>query len=53
MKDITIEQYCDGWTVRVDGKSFRWDHNDGDMGTEGIKQLLEYLGHEVSVEECY
>jgi hypothetical protein len=52
-KQIEIEQYCDGWTVRVDGKSFRWDHNDGDMGAEGIKQLLEYLGHEVSVEECY
>lgn len=53
MKDITIEQYCDGWTVLVDGKRFRWDHNDEDMGTESIKKLLEYLGHKVEVEECY
>lgn len=53
MKDITIEQYCDGWTVEVDGKRFRWDHNDEDMGTEGIKKLLKYLGHNVTVEECY
>jgi len=53
MKDIEIELYCDGWTVKVDGKSFRWDHNDEDMGTAGIKQLLEYLGHTVTVEECY
>lgn len=45
MKDITIEQYCDGW--------FRWDHNDEDMGTQGIKDLLTYLGHNVTVEECY
>jgi hypothetical protein len=52
MKDITIEQYCDGWSVEVDGKRFRWDH-DEDMGTEGIKKLLEHLGHTVTVEECY
>jgi hypothetical protein len=53
MKNITIECYSDGWTVEVDGKRFRWDHSDEDMGTEGIKQLLEYLGHTVTVEECY
>ena len=53
MNDITIEQYCDGWTVKVDGKSFSWNHNDEDMGTEGIKALLEYLGHDVEIEECY
>lgn len=53
MKEIDIEQYCDGWTVKVDGKSFSWNHNDEDMGTEGIKQLLEHLGHTVTVEECY
>jgi hypothetical protein len=32
---------------------FAWDHNDEDMGTESIKKLLEYLGHTVTVEECY
>lgn len=53
MKDIVIEQYCDGWTVNIDGKRFRWDHNDEDMGTESIKKLLEYLGHTVTIEECY
>jgi hypothetical protein len=52
-KDVTIEQYCDGWTVEVDGKRFRWDHNDEDMGTEGIKNLLEHLGYTVNLEECY
>jgi len=34
MKDIQIEWMCDGWTVVVDDKRFRWDHNDEDMGTE-------------------
>ena len=53
MKDIEIELYWDGWTVKVDDKRFRWDHNDEDMGTEGIKKLLEYLGYKVTVEECY
>ena len=53
MKDIEIEQYCDGWAVKVDSKRFRWDHNDEDMGTKGIKALLEYLGHTVSIEEVY
>lgn len=52
-KEINIEQYCDGWTVKVDGESFRWDHNDEDLGTESIKALLEHLGHSVTVEECY
>jgi hypothetical protein len=53
MIDIEIEQYCDGWSVIVDGKRFRWDHNDEDLGTESIKALLEHLGHKVTVEECY
>jgi hypothetical protein len=50
---IDIEQYCDGWTVVIDDKRFSWNHNDEDMGTEAIKQLLEHLGHTVTVEECY
>jgi len=53
MKDITIEQYCDGWAVQVDDKRVSWNHNDENMGTVGIKELLEYLGHNVTVEECY
>lgn len=53
MKEINIEQMSDGWTVIVDDKRFSWDHNDEDMGTEGIKALLEYLGHSVTVEEVY
>ena len=53
MKDIIIEQYCDGWCIEVDGNRFRWDHNDEDLGTESIKALLEYLGHIVTVEDIY
>lgn len=53
MKDIEIEQYCDGWTVKVDGKSFSWNHNDEDMGVDGLQKLLTHLGHNVTVEECY
>ena len=53
MKDITVEWMCDGWTVVVDGKRFSCNHNDEDMGTDIIKKLLEYLGHKVTIEECY
>lgn len=53
MKDISIEWMSDGWTVIVDGKRFSWNHNDEGMGTEPIKKLLEYLGHTVTIEECY
>lgn len=53
MKDIEIERHCDGWKVNVENKSFHWDHNDEDMGTEGIKELLTYLGYNVTVEDCY
>jgi hypothetical protein len=53
MKDISIEWMSDGWSVEVDGKRFSWDHNDEDMGTVGIKALLEHLGHQVTIEECY
>ena len=53
MKTIEIEKYCDGWAVKVDGKRFSWNHNDEDMGTKGIKALLEHLGHTVSIEEVY
>jgi hypothetical protein len=53
MKEIRIEQYCDGWTVVVDDQRFHWDHNDEDMGTDGIMKLLKYLGHDATVEECY
>jgi hypothetical protein len=53
MKKISIEWMCDGWTVIVDGQRFSWNHNDEDMGTEPIKALLEYLGHDVEIEECY
>jgi hypothetical protein len=53
MKHIEIRHYCDGWLVKVDGKSFWWHDSQEDMGTESIKALLEYLGHEVVIEEGF
>lgn len=53
MNEITIHQYSDGWTIEVDGRGFHWDHNDEDLGTQSIKDLLEHLGHKVNIEECY
>lgn len=53
MKEIDIELYCDGWCVKVDDKCFGWDHNDEDLGTKALRELLEHLGHDVQVEEVY
>lgn len=53
MENIEIELYCDGWTVTVGDKHFHWNHNNEDLGTEGIKALLDHLGYTVTVEECY
>jgi hypothetical protein len=53
MKEITVEQYSDGWTVKVDNIRLSWNINDEDLGVYSIKELLEYLGHNVAVEEVY
>ena len=39
MKDIIIEQFCDGWSVKVDGRIFSWNHNDEDMGMINDTQI--------------
>lgn len=49
MKDIVIEAYYDGWTIKVDDKCFRY--NIKDMGSANIKRLLEHLGYNVEIED--
>ena len=48
---------CDGWGIHlvIDGeiKKYSWNHNDEDMGTDGIRELLKDLGFEVDFEEWY
>ena len=50
---IDIEQYCDGWSIIIDGETFSWDHNDEDLGVKTLKQVFEHLGYKVTIEECY
>ena len=56
---IRIEAHYDGWYVydeNDDGDEIiaSWNHNDPDMGTEAIRQLLDiYLGIECYIEEVY
>jgi hypothetical protein len=58
-QSILIDWYCDGWRVympNVEGSkmiSYSWNHNDEDMGTVALKGILEHLGYQVTVEECY
>ena len=53
MKEFVIEQYCDGWKILVDEREFYYNHNDEDLGVTELRALLGYLGHKVTVEECY
>ena len=58
---IQIESGYDGWFIQVlnpEGdrvlKSYSFNHNDTELGCGGevlFKQLLEYLGHSVYMEE--
>lgn len=56
---ILIDWYCDGWRVYMppteEAKtiSYSWNHNDEDLGTKALKGILEHLGYDVTVEECY
>lgn len=53
-----IESYSDGWAVyhkvpevKKDYLVCQFDHNDEDLGTEAIRQLIEYMGQPAVIEE--
>ena len=48
-----VLQSYDGWTVVVKGKTYRWDHNEEDMGTKALMTMLTDLGYEPEFEEVY
>ena len=53
-KKVIVGLECDGWCVIFpEGKRYRWNHNDEDMGTEGIIEMLKDLGFKVEFEEWY
>ncbi len=51
MKDIKITLFYDGWSIEVDGLQYTISNEDEDLGTSTVKKLLEYLGHNVTLEE--
>jgi len=48
---VLIEHLSDGWCIKIGKSSYYWDHNDPNLGTIQIKNLLEDLGYEVDLEE--
>ena len=56
-KTAIVGLEADGWGIHlvIDGeiKRYGWNHNDEDMGTDGIRELLKDLGIEVTFEEWY
>ena len=52
-KKAIVGLEADGWGIMIGDKTYRWNHNDDDMGTDGIRELLKDLGFEVKFEEWY
>jgi len=50
---IKIFWFCDGWEVKVGNRSYKWDHNDEDLGVIAFSTLLKDLGYEIEIEEVY
>jgi len=65
MKDVTvvITTGCDFWSIDVMNPEFDrvlysdyWSHDDPESGVGGerkFSKLLEYLGHQVEVQDSY
>tara|TARA_R110000782_G_scaffold148701_1_gene241429 strand:+ start:377 stop:541 length:165 start_codon:yes stop_codon:yes gene_type:complete len=43
----------DGWKIIVNGKTYRYNHNDEDYGVNALAVLLTDLGFEAEIEEVY
>tara|TARA_R110002094_G_scaffold43628_4_gene55681 strand:- start:456 stop:635 length:180 start_codon:yes stop_codon:yes gene_type:complete len=41
----------DGWQIIVNGKTYRYNHNDEDYGVHALAVLLTDLGFEAEIEE--
>lgn len=53
--NLVIEARYDGWDVCSDGNVIAsWNHNEEDLGTEGIAKLIEFLtGRKAEIEEVF
>jgi len=51
--NIKILWFCDGWEVKVGNRSYKWDHNDQDLGVNALSTLLKDLGYQIEIEEIY
>lgn len=49
---IPVFSLYDGWEVEINNQTFRYNHNDEDMGAEVVAALLTALGFEAKIEEC-
>ena len=52
-KKATVAQSYDGWYVNIGGVEYSWNHNETDLGTKAIKEMLEDIGFIVVMDEEY
>jgi hypothetical protein len=48
-----VTAMSDGWRVEVNNKFYSWNHNEPDLGTFALKDMLNELGFETNIIEEY
>jgi hypothetical protein len=46
-----ILQTYEGWEIHINGRTFRYTHNDEDYGVTQLAKMLQMLGFAVAIEE--
>lgn len=46
-----ILQTYEGWEIHINGRNFRYTHNDEDYGVTQLAKMLQMLGFAVAIEE--
>jgi hypothetical protein len=49
-KEVEIEEYCDGFSIIVDGVNFYFSQEEN---VEGLKEMFEELGVNATYQEVY
>lgn len=49
--NANITQHYEGWEIRINGRTFHYNHEDPDYGALQLAKMLRMLGFRVSLTE--